>query len=483
LSEKKVVSRSIATGTALLCVVLLISLVGAVITYSSILDAKDDLIASKDMQIADETSQTSDLEDSADEKQNEIADLNSQITQKDSTITDLNKQINQKNTQISESNSEISQKESTVSDLNHQISEKESMISDLNKEISEKDLTIASLNDQDSLIASLNDEISQKDNQISVLNSQISALTSQIANLNSQLSQKNSTIESLNNQITLLENTTSNLNQEIANLNTQITVLNTQVISLQTENTDLTQQITALNAQLATLQTAYTDYTQAYQNLRAIVNHRIDQSNISDFITPNDPAVTSLVYSITGGWSNPSDPNELWTDLKTMYTWVLTDTNIEYNSDGLNPILPSDPSNEPSYGGDMWQYPNETLSLGYGDCEDQAILLCNMIRCYTNQNYAAHCIWITSATAAHVGVQIPTTGDTLVIFDPAGEYYSEDSWGNIEYNDISLAIDEWFDYWVSMGVFSSDIRVYRVFSDNLDLTFTSTSEYLTWMYS
>jgi transglutaminase-like putative cysteine protease len=123
---------------------------------------------------------------------------------------------------------------------------------------------------------------------------------------------------------------------------------------------------------------------------------------------------------------------------------------------------------------------NETLDLKRGDCEDQAILLCSMIRCYTNESYATACVWITGSYAAHVGVQIPVAGDKLVIFDPAGNYYSKDLLGNIVFNDISVEIDNWLNYWKS--TIGSDISVYRVFSDYIDLTFASTSEYLSWMY-
>jgi peptidoglycan hydrolase CwlO-like protein len=453
MNEKKTANRPALIATLVLCFILLVSLGIAVFNYNSLLNAKDALIASKDLQIADEASQTSDLEAATDEKQSEIEDLNAQIAEKDSTISDLNQQISQKNSQITSLNSEISQKDSTIT----------------------------SLKDQSSVTEDLNEQISQKDNQISNLNSQISSLTNQVTDLNSQLLQKNATISNLADQISLLENTTSALASEVSELNSQILGLNNQIASLQTQNYDLTSEIATLNSQMATLQLAYDNYVAAYQNLREIVNQRVNHINISDFITPNDPSVISVVYTVTGGWSNTSDWSEYWSDVKALCNWVATDTNIDYRGDGLSPILPFNPSEDLNYGGDMWQFPNETLNLKQGDCEDQAILLCSMIRCYSN--YATECIWITSSTAAHVGVQIRVSGDKLVIFDPAGEYFSNDGVGNIVFNDFSVAIDDWFTYWVSMGVFSSDVYVYRVFSDYVDIEFSSTSEYLSWMYS
>ena len=63
-----------------------------------------------------------------------------------------------------------------------------------------------------------------------------------------------------------------------------------------------------------------------------------------------------------------------------------------------------------------------------------------------------------------------------MIFDPAGHYYSSDIWGDIVFNDISVEINNWLNYW------GPDTYVYRVFSDVINKTFTSTSEYLSWMY-
>jgi hypothetical protein len=179
----------------------------------------------------------------------------------------------------------------------------------------------------------------------------------------------------------------------------------------------------------------------AYQNLRNIVNQRSTYIDISNFITPQDFDVISTVYSITGGWSDTSDFNEFWTDIKALYTW--TRANIDYRYDGLSPVLPFDSSYDLYYKQDMWQFPNETLDLKKGDCDDQAILLCSMIRFYTDMYYSTEYVWITDSNAAHVGVQIPVAGDKLVLFDPAGDYYSHNLLGNIVFNDISVEINNW----------------------------------------
>jgi len=209
------------------------------------------------------------------------------------------------------------------------------------------------------------------------------------------------------------------------------------------------------------------------------VNERSGPANIESFITPQDRVIRDIVYAITGGWSNPSDFNEFWKDVKAMYNWVVE--NVEYRYDGLYPILPYDPSGKLYFWKDMWQFPNETLELRKGDCEDMAVLLCSMIRCYNGMKYWVECIIIESSKSAHVAVQIPVSGGKLVILDPAGKYYSHDLFGNIAFNDVATEINNWLNYWrKEMG---SDVHVSRVFSDYMDKTFTSTNEYITWMYS
>jgi len=95
--------------------------------------------------------------------------------------------------------------------------------------------------------------------------------------------------------------------------------------------------------------------------------------------------------------------------------------------------------------------------------------------------YWVECISIKSYMGGHVAVQVPVSGYKLVILDPAGNYYSHDSFGNIAFNDITTEINNWLNYWKpQMG---SDVYVDRVFSDYIDKKFTSTSEYISWMYS
>jgi predicted nucleic acid-binding Zn-ribbon protein len=322
--------------------------------------------------------------------------------------------------------------------------------------------------------------------QYSTLSAQFNDLLKNLTDLKEQYAQLSQDYAILENDYYDLSTNYSSLRAMYQSLQTDYQNLQVQYTSLQSNYSTLQADYRTLLTQYNSLQTAYNNlvaeynrYVAAYQKLRGTLNQRWDQENVKPFITPRDPAVTSIVYSITGGWSNPSDWNEYWSDVKAMYIWITN--NIEYRYDGLSPMLPYDPSGDIEYLSEMWQFPNETLSLRKGDCEDQAILLCSMIRCYNDERYLVECIVIYSATSGHVAVQLPCTGDTLVILDPAGKYYSHDIWGNLAFRDVTTEINNWLDYW--KPIMGNDVYVHRVFSDYIDKAFASTSDYITWMYN
>jgi predicted nuclease with TOPRIM domain len=271
----------------------------------------------------------------------------------------------------------------------------------------------------------------------------------------------------------------TSLSEDYNKLQTRYDSLSSNYATLAEAYSTLEAQYSSLQALYEGLRAEYDRYVAAYQKLRDEINQRWNQQKGELFIVPTDSLVNVTVLSITGGWSDTSDWNEFWNDVKAMYKWVVN--NIEYRYDGLFPMLPTDPSGKIDYWNEMWQFPNETLNLRKGDCEDMAILLCSMIRCYSNMVYVTECIGITSSTAGHLAVQIPVEGYKLVVFDPAGRYYSSDWLGNIVFNDISSEINNWLNYWEpQMG---GDVYVDLVFSDYIHKTFTSTADYLSWMYS
>ena len=311
------------------------------------------------------------------------------------------------------------------------------------------------------------------------LNANHKSLTNQYSALQSEHSTLQGDYDSLQAHHRTLQSDYDSLQSNYSKIQTSFASLKSNYSSLQTDYNSLNSSYHSLQTDYNILQSSFDSYYSDYANLRRLINQRVLHLDITDFITPNDTSVKNTVLSVTGDWSNPSDWNEYWNDVKKMYDWVVN--NIEYRYDGLFPIIPSTPAGEVEYSDEMWQFPNETLDIKKGDCEDMAILLASMIRSYNGEKYSVECLWITSSTLAHVGVQFPVTGDELTILDPAGDYYTEDLYGDLTSKDISTEINNWLNYWKpQMG---SDVRVYRVFSSYIDKSFSSTSEYISWMYS
>jgi hypothetical protein len=103
-----------------------------------------------------------------------------------------------------------------------------------------------------------------------------------------------------------------------------------------------------------------------------------------------------------------------------------------------------------------------------------------MIRTYSIGAPLAEVVKITSSKSAHLAVQIPVSGDKLVIFDPTGNYYSRGLGGNIAFRDVTTEINNWLNYW--KPTIGDDVYVSLVFSDSFEKTFASTNEYISWMH-
>ena len=310
------------------------------------------------------------------------------------------------------------------------------------------------------------------------LNSEYLTLQTSYDELNaSQKSDFESQYLALQSRYDELSSQYASLNSKYLSLNASYTALNSSYDELDSSYVLLNSSYVSLQAQFDELQTSYYTVASDYFEIRNQLNQRSQHYDVERFITPDDAAVQQTIEEVTGGWSDPSDWDEYWTDLKALYNWVVS--NVPYNYDGLFPVLPSVMSGEVEYTTEMWQFPNETLSVGRGDCEDMAILLCSLVRGYTHE-YWAECILIVSSSSGHAAVQIPVSGGKLAILDPAGHYYTS-SLGSLVSKDIATEITSWLNYWKpQMG---TDVRVHRVFSAYMDQTFTSTSAYTSWMYN
>lgn len=88
-------------------------------------------------------------------------------------------------------------------------------------------------------------------------------------------------------------------------------------------------------------------------------------------ITVDDPVVIAKVNEITKGLATTMQKQV------ALFRYVRQD--IKYVTEG-NPREYTYPRSFLEYKFDFWQLPRETIEWGNGDCEDQAILLCTMMR-------------------------------------------------------------------------------------------------------
>jgi hypothetical protein len=248
---------------------------------------------------------------------------------------------------------------------------------------------------------------------------------------------------------------------------------------LNVEYATLSSQYAKLNADYSQLSVEKARIEEWYSSMRRQVNFRQgigeDQKG---FITPDDPRVRSLTTQITGGWENPADANEYWSDLGGMYNWVLK--SISFSYDSPTAVLP-EIGGSLSWREDFYRFPNETIGDKTGDCEDQALLLASMILNYGNKGFSVWAIGLSVGASGHIAVAFPVVGGGLTILDPAGRFHTQNWEGNLGSKDVHSAVTEWIQYWSSMG--GQQASVVEIFSETEYRAFSNTDDFVNWVLS
>ena len=302
--------------------------------------------------------------------------------------------------------------------------------------------------------------------------------------LGAEISNLTSSLNALQGRFNELYENYTLLNLRYLSLSENYTLLREELEEFNTTYVHQAEEYQGLSEQLERVVEEYEQYRSDYQALVEAVNLHSDHPREEEslFITPDDSSVTSLVMSITGGWEDPSDWGEFWTDVKSLYDWVTE--NIPYRYDGYYPILPSSPNGTYYNYNEMWQFPNETLTLGRGDCEDMAILLATLIQSYAG-DILVYCITIFNDNSGHMAVfiSVPIQQDKICILDPAGEYYTNTGppFYQITQRDIATEVEDWLDYWAGHGM--AGAYVGWVFSIDDWRDFEDTSAFEAWLYS
>lgn len=212
-----------------------------------------------------------------------------------------------------------------------------------------------------------------------------------------------------------------------------------------------------------------------YSSLSAEIYLRQGENkDTQEFITPNNPIVSTKVTEITGSYSE--DVNERWRDYERLYKWVLN--NIEYSSDSHTPILPQTIGGELRWTKDFWRMPEETIEDEAGDCEDMAVLLASMMINYNGDRYSVWAIKIKNGDSGHLAVAFPVAGNKLTILDPAGNYYTGCQVRDLRSDDTNRAINDWLSHW-SKEMPDAEIKV--IFSNDFYREFSSTEEFKEWV--
>jgi hypothetical protein len=277
--------------------------------------------------------------------------------------------------------------------------------------------------------------------------------------------------DSLKTDLNASNETIASLISELKTASSTISSLNEETKHLASENLSLSLNLKGANLSLSSLNTLLNATNSNYQVMAASLNSRLgDGEDAKVFVTPDDADIVKLVGSIAspfqeGDWTKASR------DYVKLFDWVID--NISYSSDSPYPVLPPDLNAKLPvfWSGECWRYPRETILQKTGDCEDQAVLLTSMLRCYFGCKYDVYAIEINNGLMGHVAVCMPISGGYLAIFDPTGGFYTNTS-GAFTAKPAQVALNEWLDHWSaelpgSFVGFIFNEKVYQEFHSNI----------------
>jgi len=317
----------------------------------------------------------------------------------------------------------------------------------------------------------LTGDLNTANNNILRLNNELVAANNEISELTGDLSDANDTINDLNDDLAEANSNLNAANETIAGLEDEKDELAADNSELAAELDEAYDSILALNTIIDIMNANYSDIIAFIETRFGLV-----EEDAKQFVTPYDEYVGALVDSL----ANPidySDWNRAWQDIQQMYSWVIN--NIEYSYDSPLPLLPLDlfEGGSIDWFGEFWQYPAETIYLGHGDCEDQALLLASMIN-----NYGAYafCVAISNGESGHMAVFMFVEGGNLVILDPAGSYYTN-MWGTIDTSrTVEQEIANWFNWWAPQ---IPDAQIEMLFDEEDYWEFDGNDDFFDWYFS
>jgi len=239
---------------------------------------------------------------------------------------------------------------------------------------------------------------------------------------------------------------------ECKDLEVDVLTLEKNIDDLQFDYSNLKSDYYDLKNRYNQLQGEYVDYTES-------IEFRYGYgTDCQLFITPNDGDVKIATRNALGHYS---DGDLSWEDMRDINDWI--HNNIYYNHD----TFIGDYSN-------CYFYPEETLEFGYGDCEDQAVLMISMCLAEADVSWI-YCARIEYDNKAHLFVILDVDGNKMFIFDPTNAkkgWFWEDGWSS-EYSTTEYeALNDFANYF---GI--SFPRVTKIFNENTYRTFNNNQDF------
>jgi Skp family chaperone for outer membrane proteins len=297
---------------------------------------------------------------------------------------------------------------------------------------------------------------------------QLTAAQAELTDTQTQLSGVNTKLAQTQKDLTNTEAKLTDTQADLHTANEDLSAAKTDLAKTKFSLTDVTHQ-------LDTAKAYNTQMSNSYAGLRETIYQKLGKGTDSEkYFTPKDPVVVAKAREIAGAFS--TEGTEMWRDYQQMYQWVVN--NIEYYADTNLPLLPATPDGELKWLAEYWKTPAETLADGSGDCEDMANLLASLLLSYNNGDFAVWAVIIHDNEGnGHAAVALPVKGDRLVIYDPAGNYYSGHTLGYVQSDSISGAVSTWLAHWSDQ---LPGVKITAVYSNDFYKEFTGTNDFIDW---
>lgn len=232
----------------------------------------------------------------------------------------------------------------------------------------------------------------------------------------------------LNDTYSILEERYENIVREYYALQRSFDELNVSYTGIRLQYYQLRSSYDKLQESYDMLKARYANLSRNYDNWRRyMLSYLSLQESIPRVISSEE--IGELAWIVRALITYPFD---YWSSIREIYLYVKSHVGYAYD-----PPIPYPPTaimlEEGSYRLETCSRvvlsPIETLKRGYGDSEDQTILLYALIKAYERYVHGREYVtWILNITlfdgGSHMAIAIPAQGGRIAIIDPAEGYYT-----------------------------------------------------------